>query len=216
MSSVPRQPKIYHITHISNLSSIVGRGELISDSQRLSEDIDCTLVGMSTIKQRRLEQIGVKCHLDTKVGEYVPFYFCPRSIMLYILHKRNHLEISYTGTQEEIVHLEADLKTVVTWANSLGISWAFSDRNAASHYADFYKDLNKLDQLNWQAIGATAWSDTQIKEGKQAEFLVFQKFPWTLVEKIGTMNNNVSTKVRSVISGSSHQPKISVENSWYY
>jgi ssDNA thymidine ADP-ribosyltransferase, DarT len=33
---------------------------------------------MSTIKQRRLA-LPVTCHANDHVGDYVPFYFCPRS-----------------------------------------------------------------------------------------------------------------------------------------
>ncbi len=39
---------------------------------------------MTEIKRRRLFEIDVQCHPDTMVGDYVPFYFCPRSIMLFI------------------------------------------------------------------------------------------------------------------------------------
>jgi ssDNA thymidine ADP-ribosyltransferase, DarT len=28
------------------------------------------------------------------VGEYVPFYFCPRSITLFLLHKGNHVDLT--------------------------------------------------------------------------------------------------------------------------
>ncbi len=49
----------------------------------------------------------VKCHPGTKVGEYVPFYFCPRSVMLYILYMGNHPELGYRGGQAPIVHLSA-------------------------------------------------------------------------------------------------------------
>jgi hypothetical protein len=37
------------------------------------------VVGMSEIKRRRLEALDVDCHPGSKVGEYVPFYFCPRN-----------------------------------------------------------------------------------------------------------------------------------------
>jgi hypothetical protein len=40
---------------------------------------------MSTIKQRRLA-LPVTCHPDDHVGDHVPFYFCPRSIMLFVIH----------------------------------------------------------------------------------------------------------------------------------
>jgi ssDNA thymidine ADP-ribosyltransferase, DarT len=62
----------------------------------------------------------------------VPFYFCPRSIMLYLLHRGNHPELDYTGGQRPIVHLVADLHEIVRWAEAQGVRWAFSDRNAGT------------------------------------------------------------------------------------
>jgi len=87
---IPKKLKIYHITHIRNLNDILNDKMLWSDSKRLELGLDCEIVGMSEIKKRRLEELEVKCHNGTMVGEYVPFYFCPRSIMLYILYMGNH------------------------------------------------------------------------------------------------------------------------------
>lgn len=42
---------------------------------------------MSEIKRRRLEEIPVDCCSGRMVGEFVPFYFCPRSVMLFVIHK---------------------------------------------------------------------------------------------------------------------------------
>jgi hypothetical protein len=137
MASMPSSPKIYHITHVSNLASIVANQGLVSDAKRITARLSCSLVGMSTIKQRRLHEIEVSCYPGTKVGQYVPFYFCPRSIMLYILHRGNHLEITYTGGQQPIIHLQADLYSVIQWADSQGVNWAFSDRNAGAYLAIF-------------------------------------------------------------------------------
>ncbi|MGQ4647732.1 DarT ssDNA thymidine ADP-ribosyltransferase family protein [Lyngbya aestuarii] len=116
MASVPSSPKLYHITHIDNLPTIVASMGLVSDANRIANGLTCSLVGMSTIKQRRLNEIEVSCHSGTMVGQYVPFYFCPRSIMLYILHMGNHPEVSYRGGQQPIVHLQADFNTVRTYA----------------------------------------------------------------------------------------------------
>jgi hypothetical protein len=96
MISAPDRPKIYHITHVDNLPSIATRMGLVSDAQRIASGLSCSLVGMSTIKQRRLNEIEVTCHPGTTVGQYVPFYFCPRSIMLYLLRMGNHPEVTYS------------------------------------------------------------------------------------------------------------------------
>jgi len=213
---VPSHPKIYHITHVNNLQSIARRGELISDAKRISSGLVCSLVGMSSIKKRRLEDIEVKCHPKTMVGEYVPFYFCPRSIMLYILHKGNHPEITYREGQELIVHLQSDLSTVIDWANSHGVRWAFSDGNAGSYLTRFFKDPSDLSQIDWTSVVASDWRDSRIKERKQAEFLAFDVFPWTLVEKIGTINMRIAERVHEALRGIQHKPLTVPEPSWYY
>lgn len=59
MASVPSSPKIYHITHIDNLPNIATSMELVSDAKRIVNGLTCSLVGMSTIKQRRLNEIEV-------------------------------------------------------------------------------------------------------------------------------------------------------------
>jgi hypothetical protein len=94
MPEVPALPKIYHITHLRNLPQIVAARSIYSDAKRLALNLNCEIVGMSQIKQRRLEEIKVKCHPGTMVGEYAPFYFCPKSIMLYILHMGNHPDLN--------------------------------------------------------------------------------------------------------------------------
>lgn len=212
----PSNPKIYHITHLDNLTGIATTGSLVSDAKRIASGLSCSLVGMSTIKQRRLEEIEVACHPGTKVGEYVPFYFCPRSIMLYILHMANNPELSYTGGQQPIVHLQADLNSVVTWANTNGIRWAFTSGNAGAYVTSFYNDLADLVQIDWAAVAATDFRDAKVKEGKQAEFLMFGDFPWTLIEQIGVISPTMATNVRTAVTSASHQPTVSVKPSWYY
>jgi hypothetical protein len=216
MASMPSNPKIYHITHVSNLAGIVTNQGLISDANRITTQLSCSLVGMSTIKQRRLNEIEVSCYPGTKVGQYVPFYFCPRLIMLYILYQGNHPELTYKDGQQPIVHLQADLYSVIQWANNQGVNWAFSDRNAGAYLATFYNRFSYLSQLNWSAIEAKNFRNAQIKEGKQAEFLMFDFFPWELIEKIGTFNNTIVPMIQNILTGIKHQPMISVERNWYF
>jgi hypothetical protein len=215
MSDIPKHPKIYHITHIDNLEGILRDKVLWSDAKRLELGLDCEIVGMSKIKRRRLEELEVDCHPGTKVGEYVPFYFCPRSVMLYILHMGNHPDLDYREGQGPIIHLQADLMTSIQWAEKYNVRWAFSDRNAGERIANFYNDVNEFDKVDWAAVAEIDWRDTKIQEGKQAEFLVYKSFPWELVENIGVHNNIVQQKVIKKLTGKD-QSLVSVEPSWYY
>jgi hypothetical protein len=212
----PATPKIYHITHVDNLPQIISHGVVWSDAERIKRGLDCTIVGLGSIKRRRLAVLAVTCHPGTRVGEYVPFYFCPRSVMLYILHMANHPELSYRGGQGPIVHLVADLQRTIGWAESEGRPWAFSDRNAGAGYANFYGSLDALGRLDWAAIRARDWRAPAIKEGKQAEFLVYESFPWVRVERIGVHNETVAQRVRQIVADAEHRPPVAVRPDWYY
>ena len=136
--------------------------------------------------------------------------------MLYLLHMGNHPELNYHEGQGPIVHLRADLNAVVEWAKQQGRRWAFSDSNAGTYYVNFYADLAQLDQVNWGAVAAKQWSEASIKEGKQAEFLVHESFPWELVDKIGVVDSTVERQVNSILATANARPTVSVEREWYY
>ena len=212
---VPESPKIYHIVHWDRLPSIVDDKGLFCDSIMMGRQSEGTAIGMSNIKERRL-WLQMPCYPDTRVGEYVPFYFCPRSVMLYLIYRANHHELAYKGGQEPIVHLELDLFTVIDWANTNGHRWAFSLSNAAAFYTQFRADITNLNEINWDAVSANVWGKDEIKEAKQAEFLVHQYVPWHLVSRIGVISVQTSNQVVRAIGQAEHKPSIEVYSSWYY
>lgn len=216
MTEPSARPRLYHITHVDNLPGIVADGKLLSDRSIQARGPAVQVIGMSAIKQRRIEEITVSCHPDTRVGDYVPFYFCPRSIMLFVIHRANHPELEYRGGQGPIIHLEADLQAVIDWADANGRRWAFSLSNAGSYYAEFRARPDQLDQLQWEAIEATDFRAPDVKEGKQAEFLVHEQFPLDLVERIGVASVAVRARAAEAMASARHRPPIEVRPDWYY
>jgi hypothetical protein len=216
MTTPPARPKIYHITPVDNLASIVTAGCIESDGRRLRQGGGQISIGMTEIKRRRLFEIEVRCHPGTKVGDYVPFYFCPRSIMLFIIHKNNHPDMSYHGGQGPILHLQIDMKAGVRWADQQGVRWAFSDRNAGIYYVDFYSSPDELEKIDWDAVNKTDFRDPLVKDGKQAEFLIHDMCPWHLVEKIGVLNEERLHQVNSILEDVQYKPVVTIERSWYY
>lgn len=214
--SPPARPKIYHITHGRNLAKIVAEHCLWSDAEMISRGGPEAMIGMSKIKKRRLEELTVPCHPGTKVGQFVPFYFCPRSVMLHILYRANHPDLAYREGQRPILHLEADLHEVIAWADAQGRPWAFTDKNAGSGYFQSFRDVAQLDRLNWGHIANTDFREPEIKDAKQAEFLVYGSFPWTLVRTIGVISEKLAVRVREIVSISDHQPDVQVQTGWYY
>lgn len=213
MRQVPSDPKIYHIVHVDRLSSIVSEGCLWSDAEIERRQVAGTVIGMSNIKSRRL-RLDLACRPGLKVGECVPFYFCPRSVMLYIIHKANHDELEYRGGQGPILHLEADLRRTVKWAQENDKRWAFTLSNAGAYYCESRCQLDELEQLDWRAVKARDWADSA--HGKQAEFLVEERFPWTLVERIGVRSDAIAQRAARSLRGGSHRPRIEIVRAWYY
>ncbi|MBB4510625.1 type II toxin-antitoxin system toxin DNA ADP-ribosyl transferase DarT [Rhizobium leguminosarum] len=215
MTPPPQNPKIYHILNVDKLASVIAAERLHCDSTIVTMNPVGTTIGMGTIKQRRFE-LPVKCYSNAAVADFVPFYFCPRSVMLYVIHCANSPELEYKGGQGPIVHLEADLHKVIAWANSASQSWAFSGSNAGAAYTSFWNDVNELHQLNWQNIAANQWSQADVKEDKQAEFLMYKSFPWSLVDRIGTRSLDVLHAVHNAIAPAAHKPQVAMMPAWYY
>ena len=214
----PANPKIYHIVHRDRLPSIVADGRLWCDEEmrRRAEDGAAgmgTEIGMDSIKTRRLHA-RLASHRGLYVSQCVPFYFCPRSVMLYVISCENHPELKYRGGQEPVIHLEADLRESVAWADGNRRRWAFTLANAGSGYFQDRADLAQLDALDWDAITTRYWQDC--KEEKQAEFLVERSFPWTLVRRIGVSSKNTRAQVGTALQNAAHRPHLEVKPEWYY
>lgn len=193
---------------MDRLPSIVADGFLWCDAEVVRREPVGTTIGMSNIKQRRLE-LHLSSHPNLRVGDCVPFYFCPRSIMLYLIHQGNHPDLGYRDGQEPILHFEADLYTVVAWANAHSVRWAFTSSNAGTYFFEDSSDLARLGEINWTAVQARYWKEH--KEGKQAEFLLEHRFPWHLIERIGIYSPVVHRQVRQVIStlpSNEHRPTV--------
>lgn len=157
--------KVSHITHINNLTSILGQGCLWSDAKRIELGLVNQNIGYSHIKQRRLVR-PVNVAAGGTIGQYVPFNFCPRSVMLYAIY-RGHDD--FDGGQDEVLHLISDTETV----RLVNQHCFFTDIHADLEYAEQIEDFTRINELDIKRIiSEHYWQD--FKEEKQAEFLAFE------------------------------------------
>lgn len=203
----PTKTLIYHITDVENLAGIIGEGGLYSDAVMVKRTPE-VIIGYDHIKKRRLKEIPVPCCGWRRVGEFVPFYFCPRSPMLFTINKGNTGRPA--GCQKTIVHLVSSMQAGI----EAGKQWAVSSGNAGAFHTTFKASLDALDALDWEAIRATQWQGQQHQ--KMAEFLVAEFFPWTEVLEIGCNHTSTLTRVRELIAASHHQPPTTLKPNWYY
>jgi hypothetical protein len=134
--------------------------------------------------------------------------------MLYVIHKRNP-NLQYQGGQDRIVHLVSTVGTAVKVVGNR--QWAFSDGNAGATYTRFTNDLARFhDFVDLNAVQKRDWSDPVTKNRKQAEFLVYQSFPWEGFTDIGVIDKNVANDVEELLADEEHCPRVLLKRDWYY
>jgi hypothetical protein len=112
---------IYHFTHVDNLEAIRAAGCLRCDAIARA-GMTRTEVGAPDIKEsRRWRTIPVEP--GGRVGDYVPFYFAPRSPMMYRIacDRRDSIPNRYAGGDKPLVYLVTSVGAVVaggsTWVS---------------------------------------------------------------------------------------------------
>jgi ssDNA thymidine ADP-ribosyltransferase DarT-like protein len=202
-------PPIYHITPIDNLPGIIKEGGLLCD--RNAKKIKFVSIGHKDIKERRLRK-GVPLAPGGVLADYVPFYFAPRSPMLYTINRGN-VE-GYVRGQEPIVHLVSSTEAV----DAEGLDWVFTEGHAVMDYTDFFDDFADLDKIDWPLMRSKYWFDRDEYPDRcrrrQAEFLVHNFFPWKLVSEIGVCNTATAQQMNQILGD--RIIRVSVRGDWYY
>lgn len=205
--------KLYHITHIRNLAGIVKNGCLLAQDLVQTEKIGFTNIAHRTLQHRRATT-SVPCGPGATLHHYVPFYFAPRSPMLYTINQGN-VE-GYNEGQRPVLHLVTSINNVL----EAGLEFVFTDGHGIMAFTDFYDDLKDLDQIDWELMKARYWADSEEdsdrRRRRQAEFLIHEKFPFLCIEEIGVMNRSVQKEVEFILRVADFRPNITVKKEWYY
>jgi hypothetical protein len=168
----PEKALIFRITHVANVSWILQNGLHASNSNR--SDPNYVQIGNADlIARRRTRDVPVRP--NGTLSDYIPFYFTPCSPMLY------NIKTGYNGVtmrpMEEIAILVSSLREV----HRQGISFVFTDRHAYLQAAEFYDNLDRLDQIDWPRLQARNFhrdpEDPGRLERYQAEALIYRHLP---------------------------------------
>ncbi len=210
---VPTPTYIYHMTHLGNLPGILQAGGLLPHRRLRGGGLPYTDIAHHRVQDRRA-QTGVPCGPGGDLHDYIPFYFAPRSPMLYVI-SRGGVE-GYDGSQQPVVHL---VSTVAVVAEA-GIGYVFTDGHAIMAWTEFHTDPARLDAVDWDVMSAQYWADTNEdpdrKRRRQAEFLVHGFCPWRLVTEIGVMDAGAQDQVTVLLARAGHCTPTIVHRDWYY
>jgi hypothetical protein len=204
---------IYHITHVDNLKSILADGRLCTYNELCDTGKHHISIAHQDIQDRRA-RIIVPCGPGGALHGYVPFQFAPRSPMLYTINRGNVL--GYSDGQSPLLHLVSTIESV----KDAALSFVFTNGHAIMRLTDFFDDLARLDQVDWELMRARYWYDTvndsDRKRRRQAEFLVHKFFPWRLITEIGVINSQLGAQVTTLLQNSEHEPEVVIRPNWYY
>ena len=204
---------IYHITHLDNLPDLLARREILSDGLIQAAGLKPRCIAHGNIKLRRSNTPVTTCR-GGNVSDYVPFYFCPRSPMLYSVH--GGFVEGYPGGQSQVMHLVLDAEAIV----ATGEPCCHTDGHAAMQPLSFYNGVSELGKLDWAVIQDMYWrntmEDNDRKRRKQAEFLAWQRVPWTQVSRIGVIDATMVELVTRQLAGANHRPIVEIHRDWYY
>lgn len=202
----------YHITHVENLASIVACGRLYCDSQCSRAVREPVCIAHANLKEHRARKV-VEVAAGGTLADYVPFYFAPRSPMLYAI--ANGWVSGYEGSQEDVLHLVCSIEELARPGR-----FAITNRHPIAALAQQHADLAVLDELDWPLMNATYWNDTD-KDGdrksrRQAEFLVHRSVPIEAVRLVGAMTEEAAERATGLLKAMPHPPSVVVRKGWYY
>lgn len=204
---------IYHITDGSNLPAILAQGGLLAFNLLRQQQLDYKSIAYESVQDRRATT-RVPCVPGGVLHDYVPFYFAPRSPMLYTISMGN--VPSCPNGQDNVIYLVTSAEKV----RDAGLGLAFADGHGIMALSQFFNDLTHLNQVDWEVMGSKMWNDTaqhpDRKRRRQAEFLVHQLLPWDLIIGIATINQENADSVQRYITAQGLNKPVRVRRDWYY
>lgn len=210
--SYPNPTLIYHFTHLENLPGILASGGLgCKGSMGSTRRVNVSHYDL----QERRGRCVVTCGPGGTLHDYVPFYFAPRSPMLYSLYRGN--VAGYSGGQTPLAYLVSSVQRV---ARS-GHPFVFTDGHPIMVLSRFYEEVGALNRVAWDVMESVYWKDTpefpNRKQLRQAEFLTYRTFPWDLTEYVAVRSAAVETQVEQLLAdhGRSLKP-VHLEPRWYF
>ncbi len=209
----PTPTPILHFTHISHLESIAENG-LACDTDAQDSGLLAVDVGNRSVKDQRRTK-AVPCGPGGVVADYVPFYFAPRSPMMYAIDRGRVPE--YTEGSDPLVYL-------VTTVEELGgrsVHMVFTDGNAATGITEFSDQVADLDTVvDWPLMNERIWRDTLAdgdrRRRRMAECLAVGPIPWDSFHRIVVRTEDRSQEAKAILDTIGVTGTIRVKRDWYF
>lgn len=203
---------IYHFLPIETLQAVLASGELLSHNRVQS----VSTVSNPGIQANRAMMLAPDPPGGT-LHDYVPFYFGPRSPMLF--QNATGRVPSFQGDQRDLVYCVSSVARI----QASGRPFFFTDGHAVVAITQRFTDVADLDKVDWPVTQARIWNDTREdndrQRRKQAEFLVQDSLPVSALFGFAVADEDRARDVRELLKGyPNHTFEIParVRLDWYY
>jgi ssDNA thymidine ADP-ribosyltransferase, DarT len=211
----PNPTPIYRFVHIDNLDTLIRRGALHAPNHVPNDRLPYRFCHDPEVQGARAAVL-IPVGPGGTIHDYVPFYFGYLSPMM--LKLKTGQVVGYSEGQEPLIYLVSNAQDV---ANA-NLRFVFSDGHGLARFTEWFDDLSQLDAVDWNMVYQRYWSDNvndmDRQRRKQAEFLMHQTCPWSLITEIAVINESMRQRVlliQNAFATGDRRP-VKVEPSWYY
>ncbi len=202
---------IFRITHVANLPWILANGIYCRNAEAL--DPNFVEIGRPEIITRRRPRV-VDIAPGGVLGDYIPFYFTPRSPMLM------NIRTGWDGLTQRPMRDIAILFTSHQRLKESGVPFVFSDRNSTLETAKFYDGkVATRDQLPWLLWRASDFKRDNSRPDKieryMAETLVHHHVPVHALEGITLYTEARKTELKELMINVGANIPIYLKQGWY-
>jgi len=200
---------------VDNLDTIIRRDGIHAPNHVPDDGLTYRFCHSAEVQSARAE---VPIHLGPggTIHDYVPFYFGYLSPMMLNL-KTGRVE-GYSEGQEPLIYLVSSAQAI----EEARIKFVYSDGHGLAMFTDWFDDLDKLDAVDWTVVNLRYWTDNindmDRQRKKQAEFLVHQCCPWSLIQEIVVIDSTMRQRVETIQAAfpADQRRVVRVDRNWYY
>ena len=117
---------------------------------------------------------------------------------------------------EDIVYLITNFETV----KNNNSDFVFTDGHGYHHLSQFFKQETDLKEVDWKTVNLIRWNDTEEdpdrKRKKQAEFLIYNELPFSMILAIVVYNENAKSIVLTKLAANNISCNVVVKPNYYY
>lgn len=206
----PKKALVWRIIHKDNLLWILENGLHCANSKTLASNF--VNIGNSDLINKRRNRI-VPIRPGGTLADYVPFYFTPFSVMMMNIHSGRSV---VKRRNEEILILVSSLHHI----NDLGLPFVFTNAHAYPDWTNYYDDLSKLDEIDWELLQNRDFrrdtEDLRKVERYQAEALVYEHLPVNGLIGIICYTEELKSQIETQIANLGVDLAVHVRKGWYF